>query len=161
MEGLVPLKALESLGFQSLGSGHPIKFGTYHGGYAAPRGSVSQDSNRNGDGRPVASCYNGDGCPIPRQWSRGIIAASVIMNHQRIEQEMHLRSKFMRRMQDARSVDQRLDQFAKLQQVSFDLLLASPEGYQNFLRRNLHSRRVEVVDGEYQPISPARRAQQP
>ncbi len=77
------------------------------------------------------------------------------------ERAMSLRTKYTNRVHGERSPEQRLGQFTKLQQASFDVLLASPVGYQNYLRRNLLSRRIEVVDGEYQPVSSDRRAQQP
>ena len=83
------------------------------------------------------------------------------MDRDMLEQAMSLRTRFAHHMRGARSAEQRLGQFAKLQQASFDVLIASPAGYRNFLRRNHHSRRVEVVDGEYQPVSSARRTQQP
>jgi len=86
--------------------------------------------------------------------------AGDFMNCQQIEQAMSLRAKYTRRQFAARSGEQRLGQFAKLQQASFEILIASPAGYQNFLRRNLFSRRVEVVDGEYRPFSSVRRTQQ-
>jgi len=78
-----------------------------------------------------------------------------------IEQAMSLRAKYAHHVYGERSAEQRLRQFAKLQQASFEVLIASPVGFQNFLRRNLLSRRVKVVDGEYRPVSFTRRAQQP
>jgi hypothetical protein len=65
------------------------------------------------------------------------------------------------RLQRMRSVEQRLADFAALQEASFRVLCASPEGYRHFLRRNLTSRRVEVIDGKWRPVSAARRAQLP
>jgi len=83
------------------------------------------------------------------------------MDRDLLEQAMSLRAKYARRRFGVRSAEQRLGQFEKLQQASFEVLVASPVGYQNFLRRNLLSRRVEVVDGKYCPVSSARRTQQP
>lgn len=83
------------------------------------------------------------------------------MDRDLLEQAMSLRAKHARHRLGTRSAEQRLGQFAKLQQASFEVLIASPSGYKNFLRRNLLSRRVEVVDGEYRPVSSARRTQQP
>ncbi len=72
-----------------------------------------------------------------------------------------LRTRYLRHLCQQRTADQRLADFAKLQQASFRVLRESPRGYQHFLRRNLSSRRAEVIDGEWRPVSPARRAQQP
>ncbi len=62
-------------------------------------------------------------------------------------------------LRDERSAEQRMERFEKLQRASFEVLFASPDGYQNFLRRNFRSRRVEVVHEKYRPVSSARRAQ--
>jgi len=78
-----------------------------------------------------------------------------------IDAALSIRSRHMRRVRDTRSVRERLVDFAKLQQASFRVLSASPRGYQHFLRRNVHSRRAEVIDGVWRPVSPARRSQQP
>ena len=72
-----------------------------------------------------------------------------------------IRTRYLRHMREQRSASQRLADFAKLQQASFRVLRESPRGYQHFLRRNLNSRRAEVIDGVWRPVSPARRAQQP
>ena len=72
-----------------------------------------------------------------------------------------IRTRYMRHLRENRTADQRLADFAKLQQASFRALRESPRGYQHFLRRNLNSRRAEVIDGVWRPVSPARRAQQP
>ena len=73
---------------------------------------------------------------------------------------MGIRSRYMRRVRQNRSAGERLADFAKLQQASFRVLGASPRGYRHFLDRNLNSRRAEVIDGVWRPVSPARRAQQ-
>ncbi len=72
-----------------------------------------------------------------------------------------VRSRYMRHRSEDRSADQRLADFAKLQQASFRVLRESPQGYQHFLRRNMASRRAEVIDGVWRAVSPARRSQQP
>mgnify|MGYP001103940479 CR=1 FL=1 len=72
-----------------------------------------------------------------------------------------IRTRYMRHLRENRTADQRLADFAKLQQASFRVLRESPRGYQHFLRRNLNARRAEVIDGVWRPVSPARRAQQP
>ena len=74
---------------------------------------------------------------------------------------INLRTQYMRRLSEKRSPSERLAEFARLQQASFRLLRESPHGYEHFVRRNLESRRVEVVDGVWRPVSPARRAQLP
>lgn len=78
-----------------------------------------------------------------------------------IQEAIGVRLQIMRRQQQTRSVEQRLADFAELQAASFRVLCASPEGFQHFLRRNLTSRRVEVIDGKWRPVSAARRAQLP
>jgi hypothetical protein len=74
---------------------------------------------------------------------------------------INLRNRFQRRLNEQRSPSERLADLARLQQASFRLLSESPHGYEHFLRRNLESRRVEVVDGVWRPVCPARRAQLP
>ncbi len=83
------------------------------------------------------------------------------MDSKLIEQAIDLRVSYAGHLSEALSAEQRLEQFEKLQLASFEVLIASQVGYQNFLRRNYLARRIEVVDGEYQPVSSARRSQQP
>ena len=83
------------------------------------------------------------------------------MPSERVDEALERRSRYLRAVREKRSVDERLAEFAKLQQASFRLLRESPDGYRHFLCRNMASRRVEVIDGVWQPVSPARRAQQP
>ena len=80
---------------------------------------------------------------------------------QSIPVALDLRTRYLQRVHAQRSVDDRLADFAKLQQASFRVLRQSPHGYRHFLRRNMTSRRAEVIDGVWRPVSPARRAQQP
>jgi len=77
-----------------------------------------------------------------------------------IRAAIDIRTRYMRRVRENRSADDRLADFAKLQQASLSVLLASPRGYRHFLERNLHCRRVEVINGEWKPVSPARRSRQ-
>ncbi len=70
------------------------------------------------------------------------------------------RSRYMRRVREHRNAGDRLACFAELQKASFRVLRASPRGYRHFLERNLSSRCVKVIDGEWRPVSPARRSQQ-
>ena len=71
-----------------------------------------------------------------------------------------VRRRYQWRVLADRSADARLADFARLQQRSFRVLQASPRGYRHFLKRNLSARRVEVIDGVWRPVSPARGAQQ-
>jgi hypothetical protein len=61
------------------------------------------------------------------------------------------------RRRDQETVDERWERFVQLQGLSFDLLRSSPDGWDHFLRRNMASRRVEVIDGKWQPVSADRR----
>ena len=70
------------------------------------------------------------------------------------------RTHFERRLRGSESPEQRLARFVQLQRRSFELLQASPDGFQHFLRRNFQSRRAEVINGEWRPISRNRRADQ-
>jgi hypothetical protein len=74
-----------------------------------------------------------------------------------ISDMLELRRQKQRRMSRDESVEDRLNRFIKLQIASFELLCSSPEGYRNFLRRNHKSRRVEVIDGVWHPVSADRR----
>lgn len=78
-----------------------------------------------------------------------------------IQQALAARLRLMRQLQQQRTAAQRLADFARLQQTSFRVLCASPEGYQHFLRRNLTSRRAQVTDGKWSPVSAARCTQLP
>ncbi len=62
-----------------------------------------------------------------------------------------------RRISRDESAESRLARFIQLQTASFELLRSSPEGYREFHRRNHKSRRVEVVDGVWHPVSVDRR----
>jgi len=70
---------------------------------------------------------------------------------------LDLRRQQQRRISRDESVEERFCRFIKLQTASFELLCSSPEGLRNFLRRNHKSRRVEVVDGIWHPVSVDRR----
>jgi hypothetical protein len=70
------------------------------------------------------------------------------------------RQRFARQLAKGETAAQRLERFVRLQRASFELLLSSPQGFQHFLRRNLRSRRVEVIHGKWRPVSPDRRAGQ-
>lgn len=64
------------------------------------------------------------------------------------------------RLRESQSVGERLAVFSQLQQRSFRVLQSSPRGYRHFLARNFRLRSVEEINGEWRPVSPARRAQQ-
>ena len=68
-----------------------------------------------------------------------------------------VQSRLQRRLRDQETVDERWERFGQLQELSFDLLRSSPDGWDHFLRRNMASRRVEVIDGKWQPVSADRR----
>jgi hypothetical protein len=74
-----------------------------------------------------------------------------------ISELLALREKRMRATSLAETPDERMARFARLQQASFELLRSSAEGYRNYLKRNYASRSVEVVDGQWRPVSPTRR----
>lgn len=78
-----------------------------------------------------------------------------------IERAIDVRTRYLRQMCENRTAEERLAEMAKLQQVSFRVLRESPSGYQHFLRRNMASRRAEVIDGVWRPVSLARRALHP
>jgi hypothetical protein len=78
-----------------------------------------------------------------------------------IDRAIDIRTRYQRQMWENRTADERLAEMAKLQQVSFRVLRESPSGYQHFLRRNMASRRAEVIDGVWRPVSPARLALHP
>jgi len=77
-----------------------------------------------------------------------------------IRQALERRSRYRRRIHAERTVEERFACFVALQRASFRALLTSPEGYRRFLQRNYSSRRVEVIDGKWRPVSAARCAQQ-
>ena len=74
-----------------------------------------------------------------------------------IELANQLQSRLQRRLRDQETAEERWERFVRLQALSFDLLRSSPDGWEHFLRRNMASRRVEVIDGKWQPVSADRR----
>lgn len=68
-----------------------------------------------------------------------------------------LRSQVQQRLRGQETAEERLKRFAQLQQSSFEPLRSSPAGLEHFLRRNMASRRVEVIDGRWRPVSADRR----
>lgn len=68
------------------------------------------------------------------------------------------RAKYVARRRAGQTPAERLALLAGLQAASFRLLRSSPQGYEHFLRRNFHSRRAEVIDGQWRPVSPDRSA---
>lgn len=81
-------------------------------------------------------------------------------DHDDIASAIETRTRFERRLRSNESPEERLARFSRLQRQMFDLLRASPDGYRHFLRRNLQSRRVEVIHGEWRPVSPDRHLDQ-
>jgi hypothetical protein len=79
--------------------------------------------------------------------------------HDDIASAMETRRRFARRLRGGESPEERLARFVELQRASFALLQASPDGLASFLRRNFRSRRAEVIDGEWRPVSPERRVE--
>lgn len=77
-----------------------------------------------------------------------------------ISSAIEARTNFQRRLRGVDSYEQRLARFVQLQRGSFELLQASPDGFQHFLRRNFHARRAEVTHGQWRPVSPDRRSDQ-
>lgn len=68
------------------------------------------------------------------------------------------RDKALRQANAIRSPEERLAVMAVLQREAFELLTASPRGLQHFMQRNCRDRQARVTDGEWTPVSPARRA---
>ena len=83
------------------------------------------------------------------------------MPDETISRAVEARTRLQRRLCQQASPAERLARFAQLQQDSFRLLQASSDGYQHFLRRNLKSRRVKVIDGQWHPVSADRCSYQP
>jgi hypothetical protein len=75
-----------------------------------------------------------------------------------IQAAIDRRTRYARRVRARRTPDERIEAFVRLQRAAFQLLESSPDGYRHFLRRNFHARRAEVVDGQWKPLEPARRA---
>ena len=69
-------------------------------------------------------------------------------------------ARLQRRLRDQETGEERLARFARLQAAAFELLKSSPDGWTHFMRRNLHSRRVKVIDGKWRPVSADRLAGQ-
>ncbi len=81
----------------------------------------------------------------------------MFMNDQiDIEQMIDVQKKHQRIRQCAETAEERMERFAELQDASFELLRSSPEGFAAFHRRNYKSRRAEVINGVWQPVSPDR-----
>ena len=80
--------------------------------------------------------------------------------HDEVSAAIETRTRFARRVRSNESPEQRIARFIQLQRKSFELLQASPDGFQHFLHRNLQSRRMEVIHGQWRPVSPDRRPDQ-
>ena len=72
--------------------------------------------------------------------------------------KLEARRRFQRQLTLQLSPSERLARMVELQERMFALLKASPDGYRNFLRRNYASRRAQVINGKWIPVSAARRA---
>lgn len=92
--------------------------------------------------------------------SMGPGGSTTTMDELDIAGRLDHRRKEQQRVSLDESVVERLNRFIKLQIASFELLHSSPEGYRNFLRRNHKSRRVEVIDGVWHPVSADRRTRE-
>ena len=73
-----------------------------------------------------------------------------------ISSAIETRTQFERELRSGESPDQRFARFVQLQRTSFQLLQDSPAGFQHFLRRNFQSRRAEMTNGKWRPVSPDR-----
>ena len=67
------------------------------------------------------------------------------------------RARAAQRLRGQETGEQRLLRLARLQSAAFALLRTSPDGFEHFLRRNLASRRVKVIDGKWRAVSADRR----
>lgn len=74
-----------------------------------------------------------------------------------INNAIRLRARAAQRLRSQETGELRLQRLAQLQRVSFELLRSSPSGLEHFLRRNMASRRVEVINGKWRPVSADRR----
>jgi dipeptidase len=70
-----------------------------------------------------------------------------------ITQMLKRREELQRRKDLQASPEEQMEQLAAIQSATLELLRSSPEGYQHFLRRNYKSRRAEVIDGTWCPVS--------
>jgi hypothetical protein len=84
----------------------------------------------------------------------------VARDHDEISSAIETRTRFARRLRSGESPEERLARFGQLQRELFAVLRASPDGFQRFFRRNLQSRRVEVIHGEWRAVSRDRRPDQ-
>lgn len=79
------------------------------------------------------------------------------MDKESIEQQTRIAEKYRRRREWAMTPEQRLAAAEKLQEQAMALLMASPEAYQAYLRRNRRARRDltdEEVDRRYRQPGP-------
>jgi hypothetical protein len=58
--------------------------------------------------------------------------------------EIEVRNRFMRNRWLRLTPSERLEEMAKLQQRSWEILRSSPEGYAHFIRRNFKARSVRT-----------------
>ncbi|MHB8899500.1 MAG: hypothetical protein ACYC6Y_12190 [Thermoguttaceae bacterium] len=80
----------------------------------------------------------------------------MAIGDEEISAAIERRRRFARRMRGGESPEQRLARFVQLQRKLLELLRTSPRGWHHFVRRNLQSRRVEEIDGQWRPVSPDR-----
>lgn len=70
-------------------------------------------------------------------------------NNELVQAALATRDRFLRKLRERETPEQRLERFRELQNAAWEILRSSPEGYQAFLRRNYRKRRVEVINGEW------------
>lgn len=63
-----------------------------------------------------------------------------------IAKQLELRDSLRRKLNWANTPEQRVAEFARMQDAARELLRQSPDGYQHFLRRNLKARAIDVRD---------------
>jgi hypothetical protein len=65
-----------------------------------------------------------------------------------LSEQLAARDRFRRALYRSQTPDERMREMMRLQQATWDALLASPAGYAHFLRRNFRKRAVDAPGGE-------------
>lgn len=78
---------------------------------------------------------------------------SMTTRNDDIASALAVRDRWRRRLASGETPEQRLMRLSDLHRSAVELLRSSPESWQHFLRRNFKSRRVEVIDGQWRPVS--------
>ena len=70
-----------------------------------------------------------------------------------LSEQLSRRDRFRRHLASQTTPSERMRKMARLQEVAWEMLRRSPEGYARFLRRNFKKRAIHVIKGPDAPCN--------